>query len=182
MEDNNNLMDEVLDEEQTEVEPVLEEEQEDSQKINHQILAKMNEERLEALKKIEELERKVESMRKKLSNQQPTPAEIREQIAREHSESIKEHEHDQQQAQLDLQEELDWEERIDERIDQIKETTTKLTENATQQFDQFKHKASDSVDTLNQKMEEDPQTTIKQILAGILMLIGLFTLIRNLFK
>lgn len=183
MEENQRFIDETTEQELNET--ALAPEQETAQELktlDRQILAKMYEERTEALKKIAELEKRVEGIRNKLSNQELTPAQIREQIAYEHRDSLKAKEDVQSADPLEEQEQLEWEEKMNERLDQIKETGAKLTTNATAQFDQFKHKASDSINTLNTKMEEDPQTMIKQILAAILMLIGLVTVIRNIFK
>lgn len=187
MEENKRVIEETSDEQVKENAPEQLEEaelacqqetMEECKKIDHQILAKMYEERVEALNKIAELEKRVESIRNKLMNQEPTPAQIREQIASEHrvKEDVR------PKPLIDEQDQLEWEERMNDRLNQIKETGTKLTTNATEQLDQFKHKASDSIQTFNEKMEEDPQTTIKQVLAAILMLIGLVTVIRNIFK
>ncbi|WP_317300704.1 hypothetical protein [Allobaculum stercoricanis] len=187
MEENKRVIEETSDEQVKENAPEQLEEaelacqqetMEECKKIDHQILAKMYEERVEALNKIAELEKRVESIRNKLMNQEPTPAQIREQIASEHR--VKEDVHPK--PLIDEQDQLEWEERMNDRLNQIKETGTKLTTNATEQLDQFKHKATDSIQTFNEKMEEDPQTTIKQVLAAILMLIGLVTVIRNIFK
>lgn len=188
MEENKRVIEETSDEQLKETAPEqLDEDQrasqqetaQESKKIDHQILAKMYEERTEALKKIAELEKRVENIRNKLSNQELTPAQIREQIAYEHQVNIKD---DHPVTQLELDEQIEWEEKMNDRLDQLKETSAKLTTTATDQIDQIKQKASDSIQTFNEKMEEDPQTTIKQILAGILMLIGLITVIRNIFK
>lgn len=153
--------------------------------VDHKLLVKMYQERKEGLKKISELEKRVDNIRKKISAQEElTPAQIREQIARDHNDQLKargafasDEIEDNPEEQAD-----ELEERIDDRMDQIMDKTTKLTDDAIQQFGQVKEKAASSVDQFHEKMQEDPQTTIKEVIKMVLMIVGALTLLRNLFK